>query len=85
MKFYCSKKVFYLLTVIVLLFWIVFLFAPTKSCVDTYPLKGLGFHWTICSDMSFSVNLLFVAMLFLLILLSGYLIAVGTMFYNFEK
>lgn len=79
----CSERMFYLLTPIVLIVWIILDLIPSSQCINTY---FLGFlHWDICSNMGFLVNLIYVLFQISIVLISAYLIVVGIMFFNSKK
>ena len=75
-----SRKIFHLLTIIVLFFWISLSSISSNQCTNIY---FFGFlHWDVCENMGTLTNALYVIFQILTVLISGYLIVVGIMFFN---
>lgn len=72
-----SDKVFYWLIFFTLLFWIIFSCIPAGVCVNTYVNPII--HWSVCSNMGFVWNVLYVLFVSVLILISVYLMFVSTL------
>jgi len=73
-----SKKVYFILTIIVLIFWIINSFIPLGSCHQERYYSIL--HWDVCDNMSPVVNTLLVIFQVVTLLGSAYLIVVALLF-----
>lgn len=81
----CSKKIYFIIAIIVAALSIAYMIIPNSECVNQRfgPLDV--FHWDVCSNMTFMQNLLYVVSGVILALGSAYLIIAGIIYLRFEQ
>lgn len=72
-----SKKIYFILVIIILAFWIINSFIPQNSCHEE---RYGAFHWSVCDNMTTAENILFIIFNCITLLGSAYLIIVALLF-----
>ena len=73
-----SRKLYFIMAIIILGFWIINSFVPVDSC---HQARYYGiFHWDVCDNMNLVTNVVFVVFQVITLLGTAYLIVVGLLF-----
>ncbi len=76
-SFIYSKKVYFIIVIIISIFWIINSFIPATFCRQTY---YSIFHWNVCSEMSLLLNSFFIIFQIITVLGTAYLIVLALLF-----
>jgi len=77
-KIIYSKRIFFVLVIVILTFWIINSFIPLGSCHQVRYYET--FHWDVCDNMSFMVNLFVNIFQVITLLGSAYLIVIALLY-----
>ncbi len=80
-KSFFSKKVFYIITIITLAFWIISTYIPDSGCEQR---RFDGWHWDVCENMTPLANAIYVIFQVVTILGSAYVIVASVLFLKTE-
>ncbi|MFA5888598.1 MAG: hypothetical protein WC852_07865 [Candidatus Nanoarchaeia archaeon] len=83
MKYY-SRKMYFIIAILVACLSIAYMIVPVSECVNQI-FEPLGMHWDVCSNLTFTQNLIYVILEAIMVLGSAYLIIAGIMYLKYEQ